>query len=186
VIEGFNTFNTCPTGSKHERGILAWNKAHEDESSNTLESGEVYNLPFGISSYLSSSSWIRYIPFCPPSEPDSLDGSGADTNALEPKQPLGHAEPSQIIIGVAMWVLYSLQHAFYGFSQKTIRGRSVWTSCPLLKTLYCDNMVEFHMNFEVTFANGNCMKLDTMWTFFREELRYMRLVLLHIFINCLC
>ncbi|KAF3854546.1 hypothetical protein F7725_022601 [Dissostichus mawsoni] len=98
---GFMLDNTIP-GSKHERGILAWNKAHKDESSNTLESGEVYNLPFGISSYLSSFSWIRYIPFCPPSEPDSLDGSGADTNALEPKQSLGHAEPSQIIIGVAM------------------------------------------------------------------------------------
>lgn len=98
---GFMLDNTIP-GSKHERGILAWNKAHDDESSNTLESGEVYNLPFGISSYLSSSSWIRYIPFCPPSEPDSLDGSGAHTNALELKQSLGHAEPSQISIGVAM------------------------------------------------------------------------------------
>ncbi|XP_029290168.1 xan_ur_permease domain-containing protein [Cottoperca gobio] len=98
---GFILDNTIP-GSKHERGILAWNKAHEDDSSNTLKSGEVYNLPFGISSYLSSSSWLRYIPFCPPSESCSLDGCGADTNGLEPKQSLGHPEPSQIIIGVAM------------------------------------------------------------------------------------
>uniref|UniRef100_A0A7N6BRU5 Uncharacterized protein n=1 Tax=Anabas testudineus TaxID=64144 RepID=A0A7N6BRU5_ANATE len=98
---GFILDNTIP-GSKHERGILAWNKAHEDDSSNTLESGDVYNLPFGISSYLSSSSWLRYIPFCPPGVPSSLDGCRADTNSLEPKQPLGHPEPAQIIIGVAL------------------------------------------------------------------------------------
>ncbi|KAG7214921.1 hypothetical protein INR49_005196 [Caranx melampygus] len=98
---GFILDNTIP-GSKQERGILAWNKAHEDDSSNTLESGEVYNLPFGISSHLSSSSWIRYIPFCPPGTPNSLDECGADTNSLEPKQSLEHPEPSQIIIGVAL------------------------------------------------------------------------------------
>uniref|UniRef100_A0A672ZTX2 Zgc:110789 n=1 Tax=Sphaeramia orbicularis TaxID=375764 RepID=A0A672ZTX2_9TELE len=98
---GFILDNTIP-GSKHERGILAWNKAHEDDSSNTLESGEVYNLPFGISAYLSSSSWLQYIPFCPSGVSSSLDGSGADINALEPKHPLGHPEPSQIIIGVPL------------------------------------------------------------------------------------
>ncbi|XP_074487930.1 xan_ur_permease domain-containing protein isoform X1 [Sebastes fasciatus] len=93
---GFILDNTIP-GSKHERGILAWNRAHEDDSSNTVESEEVYNLPFGISSYLSSSSWIRYIPFCPPGESSSMDA-----NALDPKQQHGHPEPSQIIIGVAL------------------------------------------------------------------------------------
>uniref|UniRef100_A0A8C3A3A4 Solute carrier family 23 member 4 n=1 Tax=Cyclopterus lumpus TaxID=8103 RepID=A0A8C3A3A4_CYCLU len=98
---GFILDNTIP-GSKHERGILAWNKAHEDDSSNTLESGEVYNLPFGISSYLSSSSWLRYVLFCPPGEPSPLDGCTADTNAPEPNQQLGHPEPSQIITGVAL------------------------------------------------------------------------------------
>ncbi|XP_054476436.1 xan_ur_permease domain-containing protein [Anoplopoma fimbria] len=98
---GFFLDNTIP-GSKHERGILAWNKALEDESSSTLDIGEVYNIPFGISSYLSSSSWLRYVPFCPPGEPSSLDGCTADTNALEPKQQLGHPEPSHIIIGVAL------------------------------------------------------------------------------------
>uniref|UniRef100_A0A665TVR7 Solute carrier family 23 member 1-like n=1 Tax=Echeneis naucrates TaxID=173247 RepID=A0A665TVR7_ECHNA len=63
---GFVLDNTIP-GSKQERGILAWNKSHEEDSTNTLESGEVYDLPFGIS--VSSSSWLRYIPFCPPSQP---------------------------------------------------------------------------------------------------------------------
>ncbi|XP_058501537.1 xan_ur_permease domain-containing protein [Solea solea] len=91
---GFILDNTIP-GSKHERGILAWNKAHEDDSSNTLESGEVYNLPFRINSYL--PSWFRYIPFCP------SDVSGPlDTNSLEPKQQLGITDPPQIIVGVAL------------------------------------------------------------------------------------
>lgn len=102
IMLWFNTFNMCPTGSKHERGILAWNKAHEDDSSNTLESGEVYNLPFSTSAYFSSSPWLRYIPFCPPGLPSSLDGCSADTAALENKQPLGHPEPSQIIIGAPL------------------------------------------------------------------------------------
>lgn len=88
----FYFLNVCLTGSKDERGILAWNKAHEDDSSNTLESGEVYSLPFGISSYLSSVSWLQYIPFCPPGM----------SNTPEPKQPLGNSEPPQIIIGVGL------------------------------------------------------------------------------------
>uniref|UniRef100_A0A3B3Z8Q7 Uncharacterized protein n=1 Tax=Periophthalmus magnuspinnatus TaxID=409849 RepID=A0A3B3Z8Q7_9GOBI len=97
---GFILDNTIP-GSKQERGILAWNKAHEDDSSNTLESGEVYNLPFGINSCL-SSSWLQYLPCCPPTVPLSKEGSGADINALEPKQPLGHPQPAPIIIGVTL------------------------------------------------------------------------------------
>lgn len=91
----------CPPGSKQERGILAWNKAHEDDASNTLESGEVYNLPFGFTSRL-PSSWVHYLPFCPPSVPRSLEGSGADINALEPKQPLQHPQPAPIIIAVSL------------------------------------------------------------------------------------
>ncbi|XP_072291676.1 xan_ur_permease domain-containing protein [Eucyclogobius newberryi] len=97
---GFILDNTIP-GSKQERGILAWNKAHEDDSSNTLESGEVYNLPFGINSCL-ATSWLQYLPFCPRSVPCSLEGSGADINALEPKQPLGHQQPPPVIIGVSL------------------------------------------------------------------------------------
>ncbi|XP_020790725.1 xan_ur_permease domain-containing protein [Boleophthalmus pectinirostris] len=97
---GFILDNTIP-GSKQERGILAWNKAHEDDSSNTLESGEVYNLPFGINKHL-SSSWLHYLPFCPPTVARSQEGSGADINALEPKQPLGPPQPAPIIIGVTL------------------------------------------------------------------------------------
>ncbi|XP_075995668.1 xan_ur_permease domain-containing protein [Genypterus blacodes] len=101
---GFILDNTIP-GSKHERGIVAWNAAHEDDLGKALQSGEVYNLPFGISSYFSSSSstsWLRFIPFCPPGQSSSLDGSRADINALDPKQRLGNQEASQTIIGVAL------------------------------------------------------------------------------------
>ncbi|TMS05099.1 Solute carrier family 23 member 2 [Larimichthys crocea] len=98
---GFILDNTIP-GSKHERGIVAWNKAHEDDSSNTLESGEVYNLPFGITSFLSSSSWTRYMPFCPPGVRSSPDECGANTNALESKQPPRDQDPPQILIGVTL------------------------------------------------------------------------------------
>lgn len=91
-----------PTGSKTERGILAWNEAHEGDFSNTLESGEVYDLPFGISAYFSSFPWLRHIPFCPPGVTGPLDEPGVDTDSLENKQPLGHLEPSQVIIGATL------------------------------------------------------------------------------------
>ncbi|KAK3570504.1 hypothetical protein QTP86_020079 [Hemibagrus guttatus] len=61
---GFVLDNTIP-GTKQERGMILWNKAHEDESENTVESEEVYGLPCGISSRLAFYSWVRYIPFCP-------------------------------------------------------------------------------------------------------------------------
>lgn len=81
---------------------MAWNKAHEDDSSNTLESGEVYNFPFNINAYVSSFPWFRYIPFCPPGMPSSLDECGTESNVLENKQPLENLEPPQIIIGAAL------------------------------------------------------------------------------------
>ncbi|XP_062404288.1 solute carrier family 23 member 1-like isoform X2 [Sardina pilchardus] len=61
---GFILDNTIP-GTKHERGIIAWNKAHEEDSNITIESDAVYGLPFNLSSRLSSVSWVRFIPFCP-------------------------------------------------------------------------------------------------------------------------
>lgn len=54
-----------PAGTKRERGLLKWNKADPEDSACTLETEEVYDLPFGITSFLSSRSWARYIPFCP-------------------------------------------------------------------------------------------------------------------------
>ncbi|XP_061629676.1 xan_ur_permease domain-containing protein isoform X1 [Phyllopteryx taeniolatus] len=98
---GFLLDNTIP-GTKQERGILAWNKAHEDSSINTPDSGEVYDLPFGLSAYLSSFPWSRYLPFCPPFVPKVLDGCGDDNTTREPKKALGHSEPSQISIGIAL------------------------------------------------------------------------------------
>ncbi|KAI4801972.1 hypothetical protein KUCAC02_019836 [Chaenocephalus aceratus] len=61
---GFFLDNTIP-GTKRERGLLAQDKVHLGDSSCTLGTEEVYDLPFGIASCLSSQSWVRYIPFCP-------------------------------------------------------------------------------------------------------------------------
>ncbi|XP_040920463.1 solute carrier family 23 member 1-like [Toxotes jaculatrix] len=60
---GFFLDNTVP-GTKRERGLTAWDKMHLEDSSNNLRTEEVYDLPFGITSCLSSQSWIRYMPFC--------------------------------------------------------------------------------------------------------------------------
>jgi hypothetical protein len=75
------------TGTLRERGIVDWNKIPLDDSSNTLESSEVYNLPFGISSCLSSFSWVRYVPFLPPNAPSSQDEAKVDSLATK-QQPV--------------------------------------------------------------------------------------------------
>ncbi|KAK6319991.1 solute carrier family 23 member 1 [Coregonus clupeaformis] len=94
---GFFLDNTIP-GTLQERGIKAWNKIPLDDSSNTLESSEVYNLPFGISSCLSSYSWVRYVPFLPPNTPSSQDKTEVDS--LETmQQPV---KPELIIRSVAL------------------------------------------------------------------------------------
>ncbi|XP_029281726.1 solute carrier family 23 member 1-like [Cottoperca gobio] len=61
---GFFLDNSIP-GTKLERGLLALDKVHCEDSSYTLGTEEVYDLPFGITSWLSSRSWVRYVPFCP-------------------------------------------------------------------------------------------------------------------------
>ncbi|XP_026197492.1 solute carrier family 23 member 1-like [Anabas testudineus] len=61
---GFFLDNTIP-GTKRERGLLSMDKDHLEDSSNTCGGEELYDLPFGITSRLSSQSWVRYIPFCP-------------------------------------------------------------------------------------------------------------------------
>uniref|UniRef100_A0A8C6SIW1 Zgc:110789 n=1 Tax=Neogobius melanostomus TaxID=47308 RepID=A0A8C6SIW1_9GOBI len=48
------------------------------------------------------SSWLHYLPFCPPNVPRSLEGSGADINALEPKQPLPYPQPASMILAVSL------------------------------------------------------------------------------------
>ncbi|XP_058469760.1 solute carrier family 23 member 1-like isoform X1 [Solea solea] len=65
---GFFLDNTIP-GTKRERGLLAWGKEHHEDCSSTLMTGQVYDLPFGITSCLASQSWVRYIPFCPWQDP---------------------------------------------------------------------------------------------------------------------
>ncbi|XP_017264525.1 solute carrier family 23 member 1 [Kryptolebias marmoratus] len=61
---GFFLDNTIP-GTKRERGLQTWDKVQLEDSSTFLASEEVYNLPFGISPFLQTQSWVRYVPFCP-------------------------------------------------------------------------------------------------------------------------
>jgi len=78
-----------------ERGIVAWNQTHQGDSSATLDSDEVYDLPFGISSFLHAYSWTGYIPFCPPRIPRILD-----TNHVEVKQPPEDLGSTHVIVAV--------------------------------------------------------------------------------------
>ncbi|XP_042359835.1 solute carrier family 23 member 2-like [Plectropomus leopardus] len=57
---GFFLDNTIP-GSKRERGLSVRDKDHLEDSSCTLGTEEVYDLPFGITSCLSSQSWVPVI-----------------------------------------------------------------------------------------------------------------------------
>ncbi|MGH0174945.1 UNVERIFIED_CONTAM: hypothetical protein FKN15_072424 [Acipenser sinensis] len=73
---GFVLDNTIP-GSRKERGIVVWKEAHQ-QSGETLESEEVYSLPFGIGSRICTASWVRYIPFCP--KPAGTDSGNVGNN----------------------------------------------------------------------------------------------------------
>lgn len=50
-------------GTKRERGLP--DGEHEGISAKFMASFELYDLPFGLTSFLSSWSWVRYVPFCP-------------------------------------------------------------------------------------------------------------------------
>ncbi|XP_054474377.1 solute carrier family 23 member 1-like isoform X1 [Anoplopoma fimbria] len=58
-------FNATALGTKRERGLLTWDKVDLEDSIYAVGTEEVYDLPFGITSRLSSQSWVRYVPFCP-------------------------------------------------------------------------------------------------------------------------
>lgn len=51
------------SGTKRERGLSR--DIYLEDSSEMFGTEEMYDLPFGITSRLSSQSWVRYIPFCP-------------------------------------------------------------------------------------------------------------------------
>ncbi|XP_073423613.1 solute carrier family 23 member 1-like isoform X3 [Dendrobates tinctorius] len=61
---GFFLDNTIP-GTKEERGIAAWNEVNVEDEENCSDIEDVYDLPFGIGTKFCTSSWLRYIPFCP-------------------------------------------------------------------------------------------------------------------------
>uniref|UniRef100_A0A8C1QG09 Zgc:110789 n=1 Tax=Cyprinus carpio TaxID=7962 RepID=A0A8C1QG09_CYPCA len=81
---GFLLDNTIP-GTKRERGIIAWKKAHQNESDNTLESDDVYGLPFGINSCLSSLTWTKYVPFCPTPKVSRQNDTPCSLDSLDTK-----------------------------------------------------------------------------------------------------
>ncbi|KAG9334440.1 hypothetical protein JZ751_007637 [Albula glossodonta] len=94
---GFVLDNTIP-GSRSERGIEAWKEAHHEDSGETLESGEVYDLPFGLSAYLSTSSWAKYLPFCPSTRTAPLERPLEDKSSKQANEVAGKADPTQISI----------------------------------------------------------------------------------------
>lgn len=67
-------------GTRQERGFV-WEKEENAEGSKTLASEEVYELPFGITSFLSSCSCVRFIPFCP------WKGENTDEDSVVQHQP---------------------------------------------------------------------------------------------------
>ncbi|XP_051909056.1 solute carrier family 23 member 2-like isoform X2 [Hippocampus zosterae] len=67
---GFFLDNTIP-GTKSERGLFVTDET-QPEASATLETDDIYNLPFGITRCLSSLPWVRKIPFCPGGEQTPL------------------------------------------------------------------------------------------------------------------
>ncbi|XP_041109881.1 solute carrier family 23 member 1-like [Polyodon spathula] len=88
---GFVLDNTIP-GSRKERGILVWKEAQQ-QSGKTLESEEVYSLPFGIGSCFCTESWVQYIPFCP--KPAGTGSGNVGNNEDTIMEKTGQALPNR-------------------------------------------------------------------------------------------
>lgn len=70
-------------GTKRERGLLEWNEADQfGDSNKSMASEELYDLPLGITSCLSSQSWVRFIPFCPQHNQKRQEEMGVIGSAL--------------------------------------------------------------------------------------------------------
>ncbi|XP_072572912.1 solute carrier family 23 member 1-like isoform X2 [Paramormyrops kingsleyae] len=95
---GFILDNTIP-GSVVERGIVAWKSSHEEDSGVTLDSGEVYGLPFSLS-FLASSPWVQRMPFCPPTSPVTPVAQ-SDIGTVDSKE-AEKPDASHVIVGVAL------------------------------------------------------------------------------------
>lgn len=76
-------FSLFYAGTKKERGIIAWNKAHEEDAGIIIESDEVYGLPFNLTKRLSTKSWVRFIPFCPHHANSQSEGIPESSNSLD-------------------------------------------------------------------------------------------------------
>lgn len=80
--------------------MTMWNKAHEVETENIVESEEVYGLPCGISSRLESNSWVRYIPFCPSQKARPKNDTSSSPVSLEKTKTC--KDDTHIIVAVAL------------------------------------------------------------------------------------
>ncbi|TNM95140.1 hypothetical protein fugu_017899 [Takifugu bimaculatus] len=76
---GFFLDNTIP-GTRQERGFV-WEKEEHAEFSKTPASDKLYDLPLGITTFFSSYSWVRFIPFCP------WEGENSDEASVVQHQP---------------------------------------------------------------------------------------------------
>ncbi|XP_056284942.1 solute carrier family 23 member 1-like [Pseudoliparis swirei] len=85
-VLGFFLDNTIP-GTKRERGLLAWSPEDPEDSVCAARTQEVYDLPFGITSRLSSRPWVRLVPFCP------WRGTGSRTGSEDHGAPRGAEQP---------------------------------------------------------------------------------------------
>ncbi|XP_048877311.1 solute carrier family 23 member 1-like [Brienomyrus brachyistius] len=92
---GFILDNTIP-GSVVERGIVAWKNTHEEDLGDTLDTREVYGLPFSLGS-LASSPWVQRMPFCPSTSPVAQSDIGT-MDSKEAEKP----DASHVIVGVAL------------------------------------------------------------------------------------
>ncbi|XP_031420402.1 xan_ur_permease domain-containing protein isoform X2 [Clupea harengus] len=96
---GFIFDNTIP-GTKRERGIISWNKAHEEDSNITIESDEVYGLPFDLSARFFSSSCVRYVPFCPSPSSSPSEGTPESSDSLDVLKDSAKKDSTHIIASV--------------------------------------------------------------------------------------
>lgn len=67
-------------GTRQERGFV-WEKEEHAEFSKTPASDKLYDLPLGITTFFSSYSWVRFIPFCP------WEGENSDEASVVQHQP---------------------------------------------------------------------------------------------------
>uniref|UniRef100_A0A8D2L0A7 Solute carrier family 23 member 1-like n=1 Tax=Varanus komodoensis TaxID=61221 RepID=A0A8D2L0A7_VARKO len=91
---GFLFDNTIP-GSKEERGLLAWKEGHMDGSDDTVNTMDIYDLPFGIGSKICAANWFQYLPMCP-KRPANNKAKEHNSRAQESRSKINSATDGEI------------------------------------------------------------------------------------------